>query len=171
MKTRPLFDESTISKRLTELGAKITEDYAGEPVLIVSVLKGAFVFTADLIRHIRLPVEVDFIGLASYEGTQSTGHVRITSDLSSKIEGRNVLLIEDIVDTGKTLDFLRDMFSLRQPKSLKVCTLLSKPGSHQMKTNLDYVGFEISKEFVIGYGLDLDQRYREIPYIAQVIDS
>lgn len=170
MKTRPLFDEATISKRLAELGSQITADYRGEPLLVVSVLKGAFIFTADLVRQIRLPLEVDFIGLASYEGTQSSGHVRITSDLSAKIEGRHVLLVEDIIDTGKTLDFLRDMFSLRQPKSLKVCTLLSKPESHEMKTQLDYVGFEISKEFVIGYGLDLDQRFREIPYIAQVTE-
>lgn len=171
MKTRPLFDESMIAKRIHELGAQITADYAGEPLLVVSVLKGAFMFTADLVRQIKLPVEVDFIGLASYEGTQSTGHVRITSDLSSKIEGRHVLLIEDIVDTGKTLDFLRDMFCLRHPKSLKICTLLSKPESHEMKTPVDYVGFEITREFVIGYGLDLDQRYRELPYIAQVIET
>ena len=169
MKTRPLFDESAIAKRIKELGEQITRDYAGEPLLVVSVLKGAFIFTADLVRQIKTPLEIDFIGLSSYEGTQSTGHVRITSDLSSKIEGRNVLLVEDIVDTGKTLDFLRDMFSLRNPKSLRVCTLLSKPEAHQMKTPVDYVGFEITREFVIGYGLDLDQRYREIPFIAQVL--
>ncbi len=169
MKTRPLFDESAIAKRIKELGEQITRDYAGEPLLVVSVLKGAFIFTADLVRQIKTPLEIDFIGLSSYEGTQSTGHVRITSDLSSKIEGRNVLLVEDIVDTGKTLDFLRDMFSLRNPKSLRVCTLLSKPEAHQMKTPVDYVGFEITREFVIGYGLDLDQRYRELPFIAQVL--
>jgi hypoxanthine phosphoribosyltransferase len=169
MKTRPLFDESTIARRIKELGEQITRDYGGEPVLVVSVLKGAFIFTADLVRQIKVPLEVDFIGLSSYEGTQSTGHVRITSDLSSKIEGRNVLLVEDIVDTGKTLDFLRDMFSLRKPKSLRVCTLLSKPEAHQMKTPVDYTGFEITREFVIGYGLDLDQRFRELPYIAQVL--
>ncbi|NDE17826.1 hypoxanthine phosphoribosyltransferase [bacterium] len=169
MKTRPLFDESAIAKRIKELGEQITRDYAGESLLVVSVLKGAFIFTADLVRQIKAPVEIDFIGLASYEGTQSTGHVRITSDLSAKIEGRNVLLVEDIVDTGKTLDFLRDMFSLRNPKSLRVCSLLSKPEAHQMRTPVDYVGFEITREFVIGYGLDLDQRYRELPYIAQVL--
>lgn len=169
MKTRPLFDEAVIAKRIKDLGDQITKDYAGEPLLVVSVLKGAFIFTADLVRQIKTPVEVDFIGLASYEGTQSSGHVRITSDLSAKIEGRHVLLVEDIVDTGKTLDFLRDMFSLRNPRSLRVCALLSKPEAHQMKTRVDYVGFEISREFVIGYGLDLDQRYRELPYIAQVL--
>ena len=169
MKTRPLFDESTIARRIKELGEQITRDYGGEPVLVVSVLKGAFIFTADLVRQIKVPLEVDFIGLSSYEGTQSTGHVRITSDLSSKIEGRHVLLVEDIVDTGKTLDFLRDMFSLRKPKSLRVCALLSKPEAHQMKTPVDYTGFEITREFVIGYGLDLDQRFRELPYIAQVL--
>jgi hypoxanthine phosphoribosyltransferase len=169
MKIRPLFDESTIARRIKELGEQITRDYVGEPVLVVSVLKGAFIFTADLVRQIKVPLEVDFIGLSSYEGTQSTGHVRITSDLSSKIEGRHVLLVEDIVDTGKTLDFLRDMFSLRNPKSLRVCALLSKPEAHQMKTPVDYIGFEITREFVIGYGLDLDQRFRELPYIAQVL--
>ena len=170
MKTRPLFDEAALVKRIKELGDQITADYAGEPVLVVSVLKGAFMFTADLIRQIKVPVEIDFIGLASYDGTQSTGQVRITSDLSTKIEGRNVLIVEDIVDTGKTLDFLRDMFNLRNPRSLKICALLSKPECHEMKSPVDYTGFEITREFVIGYGLDLDQRYRELPYIAQVIN-
>jgi len=166
MKMRPLFDESMIAKRIQELGAQITADYAGEPLLVVSVLKGAFMFTADLVRQIKLPVEVDFIGLASYEGTQSTGHVRITSDLSSKIEGRHVLLIEDIVDTGLTLDWLSANLKSRGAKSVEIMTVLRKPESAQVEVAVKYVGFDIPKDFVIGYGLDFNEKYRNLPFVA-----
>jgi hypoxanthine phosphoribosyltransferase len=123
---------------------------------------------ADLVRKISCPMNIEFIGVSSYEGTSSTGEVRITSDLYQEIRGRHVLVVEDIVDTGRTVDFLLDVLRVRGPKSLKICTLLSKPDAHIMNNKVDYVGFEITNEFVVGYGLDLDGNYREIPYIAQI---
>jgi hypoxanthine phosphoribosyltransferase len=166
--TEPLFDAATLSKRIAEIGKQITADFAGEPVVVVGVLKGSFLFMADLIREIELPMSVEFVGVSSYKGTESTGHVRITHDLNATIQGENVILVEDIIDTGLTIEYLTEMFRARRPKSLKICTLLSKPEAHMMKIDIDYTGFEISKEFVIGYGLDLDGRYRNLPYIAQV---
>jgi hypoxanthine phosphoribosyltransferase len=168
LRYRPLFDEQTIAARIRELGARITADYAGEPLVVVGVLKGAFIFLADLVRAIDLPVSVEFIGVASYSGTESTGAVRLTHDLTRDIAGRNVLLVEDIIDTGRTIDYLLDTLGVRHPKSLRVAAFLAKPEAHVMHHEIDYVGFEISREFVIGYGLDLDQRFRNLPYLAQV---
>ena len=168
VKFKALYDEAEIDKRVKQLGAEITKDLKGEPLVVVSVLKGAFMFTADLVREIKVPVVVDFIGCASYNGTQSTGTVRITQDLSTDITGKNILLVEDIVDTGRTLDYLLRILLQRSPKSIRLCTLLNKPEAREVPVKVDYFGFSISNEFVIGYGLDLDQRYRELPYIAQV---
>jgi hypoxanthine phosphoribosyltransferase len=165
---KPLFEAAEIQKRVTDLGRQITHDFNGEPVVVVGVLKGAFMFTADLVRAIKCPVIVDFIGCASYSGTRSTGTVRITHDLSTDIVGKNILLVEDIIDTGRTLDYLIRILKERNPKTLKLCTLLDKPAAREVPVNVDYFGFSISNEFVIGYGLDLDQRYRELPFIAQV---
>lgn len=165
---QPLFDEARIAARIRELGAQITSDFNGKPIVCVGVLKGAFIFLADLVRSINLPLTVEFIGVASYHGTESTGHVRLTHDLSIDIKDKNVLLIEDIIDTGHTIDYLLDTLLVRGPKSLKIATFLSKPEAHCMHHKIDYVGFEISREFVIGYGLDLDQQYRNLPYLAQV---
>lgn len=171
MNTKPLFDQNAIAEKVAQLGKRISDDYAGEELVVIGVLKGSIVFLSDLIRHITSPLHVEFIGVSSYSGTQSSGHVRITHDLSAQLQGRHVLVVEDIVDTGLTLDYLLDTFKVRAPASLKVCTLLSKPQSHRMRHDIDYVGFEISNEFVIGYGLDLDGLYRNMPYIAQVIES
>ena len=168
IKFKALHDEAEIKKRVKQLGAEITKDLKGEPLVVVSVLKGAFMFTADLVREIKVPVVVDFIGCASYNGTQSTGTVRITQDLSTDITGKNILLVEDIVDTGRTLDYLLRILLQRSPKSIRLCTLLNKPEAREVPVKVDYFGFSISNEFVIGYGLDLDQRYRELPYIAQL---
>jgi hypoxanthine phosphoribosyltransferase len=168
VKFKALHDEAEIAKRVKQLGAEITKDLMGEHLVVVSVLKGAFMFTADLVREIKVPVVVDFIGCASYNGTQSTGTVRITQDLSTDITGKNILLVEDIVDTGRTLDYLLRILLQRSPKSIRLCTLLNKPEAREVPVKVDYSGFSISNEFVIGYGLDLDQRYRELPYIAQV---
>ena len=165
---KPLHDAATIRQRICEIGASISADLQGEPVTVVGVLKGAFIFTADLVREIKAPVTIDFIGCSSYVGTSSSGSVRITHDLSEDIRGRNVLLVEDIVDTGRTLDYLMRMLQQRGPKSLRLCTLLDKPAAREVQVKVDYKGFEISNEFVIGYGLDLDQRWRELPFIAQV---
>ena len=164
-----LFSAEQIQKRIREIGATITRDYQGQEVVLVGVLKGSFIFLADLARAIDLPIRIEFIGVASYVGTKSTGHVRITTDLTADIINRHVLLIEDIVDSGTTIDYLINTLKVRNPKSLKVCTFLSKPTAHQMKTRLDYVGFEISREFVVGYGLDLDGAYRGLPEIKQVV--
>jgi hypoxanthine phosphoribosyltransferase len=164
----PLFDEARIAARVKELGKEITAAYKGEPLVVVGVLKGAFIFLADLVRAIGSPVTVEFIGVASYAGTKSTGHVRLTHDLSADIKDRHVLLVEDIIDTGHTIDYLIETLNVRGPKSLKVAAFLSKPEAHDMHHQIDYVGFEISREFVIGYGLDLDQYYRNLPYLGQV---
>ena len=169
MELKPLKSASQIHERVAQLGRQITSDIDGEELVVVGVLKGSFVFLADLIRQIKGPVSVEFIGVASYKGTESTGEVRITNDLTSEIRGKNVLIVEDIVDTGTTLDFLLDTIQVRQPKTLRVAAFLSKPESHSMNHKLDYIGFEISKEFVIGYGLDLDGRYRELPDLMQVM--
>lgn len=169
--TRPLFNKEQIANRVAELGAKITRDYAGESLVCVGVMKGALIFLADLVRTIDLPTTMEFIGVASYDGTQSTGHVRLTHDLAADIKDKHVLLVEDIIDTGRTIDYLMDVLRVRGPKSIRVASFLSKPEAHVLKTNIDYVGFEISKEFVIGYGLDLDQYYRNLPYIAQVTST
>ena len=157
-----------IQKRITEIGRQITQDLKGEPVVFISVLKGAFMFTADLIRSVQLPVTIEFIGVSSYQGTTSTGNVRITHDLSTDIRGKNVVVIEDIIDTGRTLDYLVRLLQQRGPKSVRLCTLLNKPEAREVPVPVDYFGFEIANQFVIGYGLDLDQRFRELPYIAQV---
>lgn len=166
-----LFDAATIAQRVKALGATITKDFQGESVLVVGVMKGSLIFLADLVREISLDLKLDFIGVSSYQGMHSSGEVRLTHDLSQSIEGLNVLLVEDIVDTGTTLDFLIENFKLRKPKKLSICALLSKPDCHSMKNNLDYVGFEISKEFVVGYGLDVDGRFRQLPSIMQVHTS
>lgn len=171
LKYRPLFDEATIAARVKAIGAQITRDLKGESLVVVGVLKGAVVFLADLVREIDLPLSIEFIGVASYSGTKSTGHVRLTYDLTADIKGKHVLLVEDIIDTGHTIDYLIDTLKVREPKSLRVATFLSKPEAHAMHNRLDYVGFEISKEFVIGYGLDLDQKYRNLPYLAQVTQT
>ncbi|MEY4630440.1 MAG: Hypoxanthine-guanine phosphoribosyltransferase [Pseudomonadota bacterium] len=172
MQFKPLFDEATLARRVAELGKEISAAIPAtdtEPLVVICILKGAFMFAADLVRHIKIPLEIDFMGLASYEGTKSSGEIKVTREIAARIEGRHVLVVEDIVDTGTTLDFLREQLTRKKPKSLRFCTLLSKPEAHQTKTAIEFVGFEISREFVIGYGLDLDQRYRELPYIAQVV--
>lgn len=163
-----LFSADVIQKRVEELGRKISEDLKREPVVLVSVLKGAFIFTADLVRSIQAPLSIEFIGVSSYQGTESTGNVRITHDLSVDIRGKNIILIEDIIDTGRTLDYLVRMLKQRNPKSVRLCTLLDKPEAREIEVTVDYYGFKIANQFVIGYGLDLDQRWRELPYIAQV---
>jgi len=164
----PLFTQEQLRGRVLELGKQITQEHAGEQIVVIGVLKGAFIFMADLVRAIDLPLTVEFIGVSSYAGTESTGHVRITHDLSAEIRDKTVILVEDIIDSGRTIDYLLDVLRLRQPRTLKIAALLSKPEAHVMHNKIDYVGFEISKEFVIGYGLDYNQQYRQLPWLAQV---
>lgn len=168
-RTKILFDRQTIANRVAELGKKISEDYAGKSIVAIGVMKGSVIFFSDLVRHISRPVEFEFVGVKSYEGSVSTGHVQITSDVSMDIKDRHVLLVEDIVDTGMTIDFLTKLLKVRQPASLRICALLSKPDAHIMSHQLDYVGFEIAKEFVVGYGLDLDGGFRNLDHIVQIV--
>jgi hypoxanthine phosphoribosyltransferase len=161
-------DEDKIRARIVELGADITRDYADRPPLLVCVLKGAFVFLADLARAIRLPVEVDFMAVSSYgASTRSSGVVRIVKDLDIDLAGRHVLLVEDIVDSGLTLTYLRRNLAARQPASLEVCALFVRQGNQKTQEDLAYVGFEIPPAFVLGYGLDVAERYRNLPYVCE----
>src|SRR5690242_13451042 len=163
-----MFTEAELRARIAELGAAITRDYAGKPLKLVGVLKGSFMFMADLARAIDLPLKIDFIGTTSYSGTKSSGVVRITNDLSRPIEGEHILLVEDIIDTGLTMTYLLENLGTRRPASVKVCALLEKPSRAQVKVPIDYKGFTIPDEFVVGYGLDWDGRLRNLPYIAVV---
>ena len=160
-----LFTPSEIERRLNELGPAIARDYAGKEPLFVGVLKGVTCFMADLMRHVALPLSVDFMTISSYDGDR-TGAVRIVQDLSENIAGRDVLIVEDIIDTGMTLNHLLRQLEVREPASLRVCTLLDKRVRRLVDVPLDYVGFEIPDEFVVGYGLDFRQRYRNLPFIA-----
>lgn len=165
---KPLFTAEQIQKRVAELGAQISADYQGKTLCVIGVLKGSFIFLADLVRTLQIPTEIEFIGVSSYEGMQSTGHVRINYDLTTDIENKDVLLVEDIIDTGRTIDYLLKTFEVRHPRSLRVACFLAKPEAHQIPMQIDYTGFTISKEFVIGYGLDLDGNYRHLPELMQV---
>lgn len=158
-----LVTRDQISTRLAELGEEITRDYAGKDLLLVAVLKGAFMVMADLAREIRLPVDIDFMAVSSYgHATQTSGVVRILKDLDSEIAGRHVLIVEDIIDSGLTLDYLRRNLEVRKPASLEIATLLLKSGIQRVPLEVRYVGFEIPPDFVIGYGLDVAERYRNL---------
>ncbi|MCB9614141.1 MAG: hypoxanthine phosphoribosyltransferase [Sandaracinus sp.] len=161
-----LISAEDIQARVAELGRQITADYGGQEIVVVPVLKGSFVFAADLVRHIDVPLAIDFLGLRSYEGTESSGVVQITSDLTKSVEGKHVLIIEDIVDTGLTMQYLLQNLETRKPASVKLASLLHKPARSKVKIPIDYLGFEIEDVFVIGYGLDYDQHYRNLPYLG-----
>ncbi len=164
---RTLIDADTLQERIRELGAELTRDYAGRRPLLVCVLKGAFLFMSDLARAIGLPVEVDFMAVSSYgNATKSSGVVRILKDLDQDLSGRDVIIVEDIVDSGLTLSYLRKNLEARGPASLEVCTLLLRDATDPADVGVRYVGFSIPAEFVIGYGLDVGERYRNLPYIC-----
>ena len=164
---RTLVGAEELTARVTELAAQINEDYAGRALVLIGVLKGAVFFVADLMRQLAIPVEVDFMAVASYgSSTRSSGVVRILKDLDAAIEGRHVLIVEDIVDSGLTLQYLLRNLADRRPASLEVCALLIKPERRKVDLDTRYVGFEIPDEFAIGYGLDYAERYRNLPYVA-----
>ena len=168
-KIRELISEADVAKKIAEMGAQISKDYAGESVYLLCILKGGVFFTTELAKHITIPVTIDFMSVSSYGGgTTSSGIVRIVKDLDTPIEGRNVLIAEDIIDTGRTLAYLMEHLKQRKPKSLKLCTLLDKPERRVSDVKVDYTGFEIPDEFVVGYGLDYDQRYRNLPYVGVI---
>jgi hypoxanthine phosphoribosyltransferase len=165
-----LIDAETIRNRVGELGRQITADYRGKTPHLIAILKGATVFHADLVRAISVGVSFDFMAVASYgSAVKSSGEVRILKDLDESVEGKDVLLVEDILDTGLTLHYLWENLVSRSPRSLAVATLLSKPSRRQIAVNADYVGFDVPDKFVVGYGLDFDQRYRNLPYICELI--
>lgn len=164
-----MISETEISKRVKELAKEIEKDFNNEPIVLVIVLKGSFVFAADLIRELKGDVKVDFISISSYsDQTETTGKVKLLKDLDANITDQNVVVIEDIIDSGLTLHFLRDHLQLHKPKNIKICTLLDKPERRKVDMNVDYVGFVIPDEFIVGYGIDFAQRYRNLPYIATV---
>ena len=169
---RTVVGEEDLKRRIVELGDAITADYAGRAPLLVGVLKGACFFLADLARAIRLPIEIDFMAVSSYgSATTTSGVVRIVKDLDSDLTGRHVLIVEDIVDSGLTLSYLRRNLAARHPASLEVVALLVKEGLQSVDLDLAYEGFQIPPEFVIGYGLDVAERYRNLPYLATYVES
>ncbi len=164
---KTLFSREQIQRRVAELGAQITTDYAGRSLVLLCVLKGGFVLTADLARAIDLPLRVEFLGVQSYGmDTRSSGVVQITQDLTSPVDGQDLLLVEDIVDTGLTSHFLMESLAARRPRSIKLCALLYKPARRQQEVGIDYLGFTVEDVFVVGYGLDHAQRYRNLPYVG-----
>lgn len=165
----PLFSAQEIAARVAELAAQIDRDYHGREILMVAVLKGSFLFIADLIRAVKTPALVDFVRLASYgSATQSSGIIEVRKDLEMSIKGKDVLIIEDIVDSGQTLESLRNMLLNRQPASLRICTLIDKQAQRLTSVPVDYSGFSIDHGFIVGYGLDFDERYRDLPDIRLV---
>lgn len=164
---RVLITEQELAQRVSELGAQISRDYAGEDLFIVSVLKGSIVFLADLMRRIFIPHSIDFMATSSYgASTQSSGVVQILKDLEESIEGRHVLIVEDIIDSGHTLAYLRRLILARNPASLRICALLDKKERREADVPVEYVGFSIPNEFVVGYGLDFNEHYRNLPFIG-----
>ena len=162
-----LIPSDRLQARIEELGKKIRDDFGDREITCIGVLKGSFIFMADLVRAIGGNVRCEFLGVSSYQGgTKSTGVVKITHDLSAPIEDRDCIIIEDIIDTGLTMHYLLEMLQVRQPRSVQVCTLLDKPVNREVKMEADYVGFTIPDEFVVGYGLDLGELYRNLPHIA-----
>lgn len=164
---RTLFSEEELKRRVAEMGAQITKDYEGKKPVIISILRGSYIFMADLTREIKIPCTVDFMAVSSYgSGTSSSGQVKILKDLSENIEGRDVLVVEDILDSGNTLSYLLQLLKARKVASVKLCTLLDKPARRTKNVQADYVGFTVPDYFVVGYGLDYAEYYRNLPYIG-----
>jgi hypoxanthine phosphoribosyltransferase len=165
--TEVLIDRDVLQRRIAELGEEISNDYAGRDLLLIGVLKGAVFFMADLMRKLTIPCEIDFMAISSYgDSTDSSGVVRILKDLDINIEGRDVLIVEDIIDSGLTLSYLMRNLEAREPASLEICALLTKPERREADVPVRYIGFEIPNRFVIGYGLDFAERYRNLPYVG-----
>lgn len=168
-KINVLIPEEEVDKKIAELGKQISEDYAGKSVHLICILKGSVFFMCELAKRITVPVTMDFMSVGSYgDGTKSSGIVRISKDLDEALEGKDVIIIEDIIDSGRTLYYLMDILSQRKPNSMKLCTLLDKPDRRVKDVKVDYVGFSIPDEFVVGYGLDYAQKYRNLPFIGIV---
>ena len=169
-KINVLISEEEINKRIKELGEEISRDYAGKSVHLICVLKGGVFFTTELAKRITVPVTFDFMSCSSYgSGTTSSGIVKIVKDLDETIEGKDVIVVEDIIDSGKTLSYLLPMLSQRKPASLRLCTMLDKPDRRVVQVNVDYTAFKVPDVFIVGYGLDYDQKYRNLPFIGEIV--
>lgn len=167
--TEVLISREQLADKVAELGAKISEDYKGEELFLIGILKGSVPFMADLMRAITLDVEMDFMSVSSYgSGTKTSGVVRILKDLDSDIAGKNVLIVEDIIDSDLTLAYLKEYLAKRNPKSIRIVTMLSKPARRKADIEADYTGFVVDDKFIVGYGLDIDQKYRNLPYISWI---
>lgn len=163
-----LINESRIEKRINEMAKEIEKDYKGEDIVFVCILKGAAMFTIELAKRIQNSVEFEFIEASSYDGTESTGVIRIHNDITGNIEGKHVIIVEDLIDTGRTLEYIKNHLLAMNPASLKIATLLSKPSRRIFELDVDYIGFQIGDDFVVGYGMDYNQKYRNLPYIGRV---
>ncbi|WP_010167035.1 hypoxanthine phosphoribosyltransferase [Candidatus Epulonipiscium viviparus] len=164
-----LIGEEEITRRIREIGQQISDDYAGEEILLLCVLKGGVMFMTELAKNISIPLNMDFMSVSSYGNeVVSSGVIKILKDLDEPINDKHIIIVEDIIDSGCTLSYLRNILEARGPKSIKICTLLDKPQTRKVEVNVDYVGFNIPDEFVVGYGLDYQQKYRNLPYIAKV---
>ncbi|ONI45891.1 hypoxanthine phosphoribosyltransferase [Candidatus Epulonipiscioides gigas] len=164
-----LIAEEEIARRIKEIGQQISSDYKDKEILLICVLKGGVMFMTELSKHISIPVDMDFMSVSSYGNEMtSSGVVKVIKDLDEPIKDKHIIIVEDIIDSGRTLNYLKQILEGRQPKSIKICTLLDKPQTRKVEVNVDYVGFNIPDEFVVGYGLDYQQKYRNLPYIAKV---
>lgn len=166
MELNILINKSKLEKRIDEMARQIEKDYEGKDIVFIGILKGSIMFMAELAKNIKSNVEMDFMDVSSYEGTESTGNIKINKDIRNSIEGKDVIIVEDIIDTGRTLTYLVEYLKQKNPNSLKIATMLSKPSRRIMELNVDYIGFAIDDKFVVGYGLDYNENYRNLPYIG-----
>lgn len=168
MEVNVLINKARLENRIEEMAKQIEKDYEGKDIVFIGILKGSVMFMTELAKNIKNNVEMDFMDVSSYEGTESSGDVRINSDIRNSIKGKDVIIIEDIIDTGRTLTYLIEYLKQKNPNSLKIATMLSKPSRRIMELNVDYIGFSINDEFVVGYGLDYNEKYRNLPYIGYI---
>lgn len=163
-----LINKSKLEKRIEEMGKQITKDYEGKDLVFVGILKGSVMFMAELAKNIKKSVALDFMDVSSYEGTESTGEIKINKDIRNSIEGKDVIIVEDIIDTGRTLTYVKEYLTKKNPNSIKIATMLSKPSRRVMELKVEYIGFAIEDKFVVGYGLDYNEKYRNLPYIGYI---
>ena len=163
-----LINKAKLEKRIEELARQIEKDYKGKEIVFVGILKGSVIFMSELAKNMKRSVEMDFMDVSSYHGTESTGNVIINKDIRNSIEGKNVIIVEDIIDTGRTLTYVLEHLKQKNPKSVKIVTMLSKPSRRVLELNVDYIGFSIEDKFVVGYGLDYNEKYRNLPYIGYI---
>lgn len=163
-----LINKSKLEKRIEEMGKQIAKDYEGKELILVGILKGSVMFMAELAKNIKKSVALDFMDVSSYEGTESTGKIKINKDIRDSIEGKDVIIVEDIIDTGRTLTYVKEYLEQKNPNSVKIATMLSKPSRRVLELKVDYIGFAIEDKFVVGYGLDYNEQYRNLPYIGYI---